>query len=254
MGVGQIDQPEYGNWVSSKLLSATVAMSVPFLGLSFIFPSLAVGAVLSLVAFAYLAYARHKFSEAGGNLQGRIRNLVIEHLDWAGEGKALDIGCGNGPLAIELAKRHPNAQVTGIDYWGGVWEYSKAVCDKNAEIEGAAGHVNFQKTGADSLPFEEESFEAVVSNLVFHEVRGVRDKRELVKEALRVVKKGGAFSFQDLFLSKQQFGDIDALVATIESWGVTKVTFARTSDSPFIPKALRLPFMLGRMGIVYGTK
>ena len=76
-------------------------------------------------------------------MQAPIRNLVIEHLAWDGEGKALDIGCGNAPLAIELARQHPNAHVTGIDYWGGMWEYSKAVCERNAEIEGVAGRMNF---------------------------------------------------------------------------------------------------------------
>ena len=255
MSVGQtVEEPEYGNWVSAKLLYASIAMSIPFLCLSFVFPILVVGAIPFLLSFAYFAYARRTFSQRGGNLQARIRNLVIEHLNWEGEGKALDIGCGNGPLAIELAKRHPNAHVTGIDYWGSMWEYSETVCERNAEIEGVAGRITFQKASAASLPFEDESFDAVVSNLVFHEVRDVRDKRELIKEALRAIKKGGAFSFQDLFLSKEYFGDVDGLLATIKSWGIREVAFVNTNDSEFIPKALRLPFMLGRIGIVYGTK
>jgi ubiquinone/menaquinone biosynthesis C-methylase UbiE len=179
---------------------------------------------------------------------------VIEHLNWDGEGNALDIGCGNAPLAIELAKRYSKAQVTGIDYWGGRWEYSKAVCEKNAEIEGVAGRVTFQKASAAALPFEVEYFDATVSNLVFHEVGDVRDKTELIKEALRMLKRGGAFAFQDLFLVKKYFSDVDDLVATIRSWGIKEVAFADTSGSKFIPKALRLPFMLGRIGIIYGTE
>jgi ubiquinone/menaquinone biosynthesis C-methylase UbiE len=179
---------------------------------------------------------------------------VIEHLEWNGEGKALDIGCGNAPLAIELAKRYPNTHVTGIDHWGGTWEYSRAVCEKNAAIESVASRMTFQKASAASLPFEDAYFDAVVSNLVFHEVGGVSDKRELIREALRVVKKGGAFAFQDLFLVKKYYGDVDDLVATIRSWGIKEVAFANTSHSEFIPKALRLPFMLGKIGIIYGKK
>ena len=189
-----------------------------------------------------------------GKLEAQIRNLVVEHLDWDGEGKALDIGCGNAPLAIQLAKRYPSAHVTGIDFWGGMWEYSKAVCERNAEIEGVAGRMNFQKASAATLPFEDESFDAAVSNLVFHEVGDVKDKRELIKEALRVVKRGGAFAFQDLFLLKRHFGKVDDLVAMNKSWGIKEVAFADTSDSEFIPKALRLPFMVGRIGIIYGKK
>jgi len=249
-----VARPDYGNWVSTKLTYGSAAMSIPFFVLSFLFPLLIVGAILFLLSFVYFVYARHKFSERGGNLQSRVRNLVIEHLNWDGEGNALDIGCGNAPLAIELAKQYSKAHVTGIDYWGGRWEYSKAVCEKNAEIEGVAGRVTFQKASAAALPFEVEYFDAAVSNLVFHEVGDVRDKTELIKEALRVLKRGGAFAFQDLFLVKKYFGDVDDLVATIRSWGIKEVAFADTSGSKFIPKALRLPFMLGRIGIIYGTK
>ena len=179
---------------------------------------------------------------------------MITHLGWGGEGRALDIGCGNGPMSIELSKRYPNAHVTGIDYWGGRWEYSKAVCERNAEIEFVADRVVFEKASAAGLPFEDEYFDAVVSNLVFHEVGGVRDKRELIKEALRVVKRGGVFAFQDLFLAKGVFGDVHDLVALVRSWGINEVTFEDTSDSKSIPRALKLPFMLGRIGVLYGKK
>jgi len=254
MSVRKTAEPEYGNWVSTKLIYGSIAMSVPFLVLSSLSPIFVAGTIPFLLSFAYFAYARHMFSQRGGNLQAPIRNLVVERLDWDGEGKALDIGCGNAPLAIELARRYPSAQVTGIDYWGGMWEYSKVVCERNAEIEGVAGRMNFQKASAAALPFEDEDFDAAVSNLVFHEVGDVKDKRELIKEALRVVKRGGAFAFQDLFLLKRHFGEVDDLVAMIKSWGIKEVAFANTSDSEFIPKALRLPFMVGRIGIIYGKK
>ena len=69
-----------------------------------------------------------------------------------------------------------------------------------------------------------------------------------------MVKKGGAFAFQDLFLLRGQFGEVDDLVATAKTWGMKEVAFVNTSGSEFIPKALKLPFMLGRIGIIYGTK
>jgi ubiquinone/menaquinone biosynthesis C-methylase UbiE len=252
--VGERAKPEYGNWVSTRLIYGSVAMSILFLGLSFLYPILAAVATPFLLSCGYFAYARHKFSEQGANLQARIRNLVIEHLNWNGEGRALDIGCGNAPLTIELAKRHPKAHITGIDYWGRAWDYSKTVCERNARIEGVAVRVTFQKASAAALPFEDESFDVAVSNLVFHEVRDVKDKKEVIKEALRVVRRGGAYSFQDLFLVKAHYGNIDDLVATIRSWGIKEVMFSDTSRSQFIPKALRLPFMIGRIGIIYGIK
>jgi SAM-dependent methyltransferase len=84
----------------------------------------------------------------------------------------------------------------------------------------------------------------VVSNLVFHEVRDVRDKKILLKEALRMVKPGGRFVFQDLFLWKQVYGPIDDLLVTINRWGIETVEFVNTSDSDFVPNTLKLPFMV----------
>jgi SAM-dependent methyltransferase len=246
---------DYGNWVSTKLVFVPGVLSLLFGGLSFLLPVLGVVAVIFFLCFLYFVYARYLFSPRGGNIQARIQDLVLDHMmGWDGIGKVLDIGCGNGPLTIQIAKRYPQAEAIGIDYWGTAWEYSKGVSDRNAAIEGVAERVTFERASASSLPFDDEAFDVVVSNLVFHEVRDVRDKKKLIKEALRVVRKGGWFVFQDLFLWKQVYGEVDDLLETIRSWGIETVEFVYTSDSDFIPKALKLPFMLGTAGILYGRK
>jgi ubiquinone/menaquinone biosynthesis C-methylase UbiE len=166
----------------------------------------------------------------------------------------LDIGCGNGALTIKFAQKCPRARVVGIDYWGKRWEYSKDACERNAKIEGVSERVTFKKASATSLPFCDGYFDAVVSNFVFHEVSDAKDKRELIREALRVVRKGGAFAFQDEFLIKQFWGDPDDLVAVVRGWGTNKVEFVRTRDADFIPRALRIPFILGAIAIIAGNK
>ena len=114
--------------------------------------------------------------------------------------------------------------------------------------------MTFQKADAAALPFDDDTMDVVVSNLVFHEVGGVRDKKELVREALRVVKKGGRFVLQDLFLWKRIYGDPDELIETIRSWGIGEVKLINTSNLAFIPPALKLPFMLGTIGMLVGEK
>ena len=96
--------------------------------------------------------------------------------------------------------------------------------------------------------------DVVVSNLVFHEVGGVKDKKELVREALRVVKKRGKFVFQDLFLLKRLYGKNDEFMETVRSWGIKEVEFVNTSKLAFIPPVLKLPFMLGTIGLIVGEK
>jgi SAM-dependent methyltransferase len=247
-------EPAYGNWVSKRLLYGSGVLGLIFLGFSFLFPILIILAAFFILAFFYFVYARFKFSPAGGNLQERIRDLVLDYLEWDGHGEALDIGCGNGPLVIDIAKKYPQSKAVGIDYWGGVWDYSKNRCEENARLGGVSDRTSFQKASASSLPFNDGHFDAVVSNFVFHEVSDMKDKRDLIKEALRVVKKGGVFSFQDLFLVERIYGETDDLLEVIKSWGVERVAFVPTNDLDFIPGALKLPFMVGAIGIIYGRK
>jgi len=230
-------KPEYGNWIPKRMIYLSGFVGFVFLGLGLLFWVLAIPAALFFLVAAYFLYARHQFSLQGGKVQDRVWTLVLANLDWNGEGKALDIGCGNGALTNKLAQKYPKAHVTGIDYWGKRWEYSKNICDRNAEIEGVSERVTFQKASAVLLPFDDGYFDAAVSNFVFHEVSDAKDKRELIREAL-----------------KQLFGDIDDLIETIKSWGITKVEFVQTRDADVIPQTLKLPFILGSIGLIHGEK
>jgi len=273
-----VDGDAYGNWVSTRFITgplliafvfAVVALTGHVVHIPWLVPLMLVGAALAVLAAAYFAYARHLLAANGGEVQARVQRLVLDHLDWDGGAAAraatnatavgagaaaLDIGCGNGPLTIALAQRYPPARVTGIDFWGGSWEYSQDVCEANAAAQGVAGRTTFQRASAAALPFADGAFAAVVSNLCFHEVRDASDKREVVREALRVLEPGGAFSFQDLFRMKSVYGSIDELVATVRGWGVASVEYVDTARSDFIPGALRLPFMVGTMGVLHGRK
>jgi SAM-dependent methyltransferase len=245
---------EYGNWVSLRLVYAPVLAGGGFIALSIWSHVLVIVAAILLLIAAYFAYARYLFAPQGGNVQGAVWTTLLDHLEWDGRGRALDVGCGSGALSIRLAIRYPAAVVTGIDHWGKQWEYSKALCERNAVIESVGERLTFRQASASSLPFPDESFDVVVSNLTFHEVKDTPDKRLLVKEALRVLRTGGIFAFQDLFLMKRIYGDIDGLLMIIRSWGVAKVKFVDTHDAPFIPWALKLPFMVGTMGVIEGMK
>src|SRR5262249_25441799 len=125
-----------------------------------------------LISFLFPLYAYVAFSQHGGRFQEKVYNLIIQSLGKA-TGKILDIGTGNGVLAIQLAQQNDQAEVVGIDYWGEDWEYSKNVCEKNAELGGVEQRVRFQKGDAAQLEFASDTFDGAVSNLTFHEVRSV---------------------------------------------------------------------------------
>lgn len=39
-------------------------------------------------------------------------------------------------MSIKAAKKFPKAEITGMDYWGTGWDYSKKLCEDNAKAEG----------------------------------------------------------------------------------------------------------------------
>ncbi len=245
---------DYGNWVPAKMIVIPALLSLISLLLSLKACGFLLGFLLFGLVALYFWIASYIFSKDEKRFQDRVEQLVVDQITWHGKGKALDIGCGNAPLSIKLAKKFPTAKVTGIDYWGKNWDYSMQVCQKNAEVAGVSDRVDFQHGSASSLPFDDDTFDLVVSNLVFHEVQDVKDKRIPLHEALRVLKPGGIFVLQDLFLLQAYFGTPQDLISLLKSWGVKEVEFIRTCDEDFIPAIVKLPFMVGALAILKGVK
>lgn len=260
------EKPDYATWIPVKLLTTTgitgTVLAVLF-GLSFLIPDGPVAIVLRILFgasalvilcfFGYMSHAHRLLSYEGGGVQGKILDNVLAHLDWDGNGTLLDIGCGSGALVIKAAKKYPQAQVIGMDYWGELWDYNRSQCEANAQIEGVGSRVTFRKGDAAKLDFPDASFDAAVSNFVFHEVRSQPDKLALIRLALRVIKPGGVFAFEDVFFSKTHYPDPEMLMREL-SRDVKEIRFVDTRKSSFVPRSLRTPLVAGQMGLICGVK
>jgi len=251
-----METPDYGNWVPQKIMHISLLASiVSFLltllnNIQLLDTALAISSLGFLSLFIYLRYVHWLLEKDGQAMQKQFWNLLIEHLQWDGAGDALDIGTGNGPLAIFLAKKYPTSTVKGIDYWGNPWTYSKEKCEINARIEYVSNRTSFERASAVSLPFDDEVFGAVLSNFVFHAIKG-EDRVQLIAEALRVLRKGGAYAFQDLF--NDEFYSNDFL-EVVRSWGLREVNFVESLEYVYVPFALKMKHMTGGSGILYGIK
>jgi len=97
------------------------------------------------------------------------------------EGKrVLDVGCGNGLVLSRYARA--GARVAGVD----LTEAGVELCRKRFALGGLAGE--FRVAPAESLPFDDESFDCVCSMGVLHHVS---DVKAAVGEIRRVLVPGG---------------------------------------------------------------
>ena len=212
-------------------------------------------ALLLFLLIIFILYARYLLSPKGKNWQELIINSIFKYIKIDKQKmKIIDIGCGNGLLTIKLAKKYFNSRIIGIDYWGKDWDYSLKACKNNAEEEGVIDRIEFKKASASKLPFKDEEFDLAVSNFVFHEVKDTKDKKLVIKEALRVVKKGGYFAFHDHFPRKKIYGDIHKLLEIIKSWGISDVNYKFTGDEDFLKNSFLYYIFKIKNGIIYGIK
>ncbi len=258
-------EPEYGNWIPVKLvgilLSLTIVAFIIFILTMLYSESNLLKALTTLLFlvitffFGYMICVRRAFSFKHGGLMGKVHQYVLDCLAWDGKGKLLDVGCGSGALTIRCAKAFTEAECTGIDYWGSLWDYNLKMCVCNAEIEGVGERCSFQKGDASRLEFGDETFDAVVSNFVYHEVRNNPNKEALIRETLRVLKKGGAFALHDLFSNKHIYKDFNGIVERLKADGISEIYFvANTEKTIPLPQLMRMPGMLTGLGILYGKK
>jgi ubiquinone/menaquinone biosynthesis C-methylase UbiE len=90
--------------------------------------------------------------------------------------RVLDIGCGTGELLSRLAASYPDAQLAGVD---------PARDMLNAAEAKLAGRADLQVAYADSLPWPDGSFDAVISCNVFHYITHPMVALHEIKRVLR---------------------------------------------------------------------
>ena len=100
-------------------------------------------------------------------------------------GKLLEVPVGTGVLTMPLYKSLPEAAITCLDYSPDMMENAK----KRADAMGAE-NITFVQGDVGALPFEDESFDIVLSLNGFH---AFPDKDAAYRETFRVLKSGGTF-------------------------------------------------------------
>ncbi|WP_036324623.1 class I SAM-dependent methyltransferase [Microbispora sp. ATCC PTA-5024] len=156
-----------------------------------------VGAVILLAGAALFANTtlRGKF---------QVWDEELDRLGLKGDEHALDLGCGRGLVLFKAARRLPAGRATGVDLWtrdqsGNSMDAAMA----NARAEGVADRVELVTGDMRDLPFDDASFDLVVSSLAVHNIPDDEGRAAAVREAFRVLRPGGVLRLADFRHSRR---------------------------------------------------
>lgn len=134
---------------------------------------------------------------------------ILDRLNLRGDEHVLDIGCGRGAVLLLAAERVPSGRAVGADIWLSRDQSgnSPASTERNALLEGVSDRVELVHADARDLPFDQGTFDIVVSSLVFHNIAGHDGRGRALQEAVRVLRPGGELRIVD-FLPDRYIGPL----------------------------------------------
>jgi arsenite methyltransferase len=162
---------------------------------------------------------------AGFGLYASIRGKfvvwakLLDGLALRGDEQILDIGCGRGAVLLMAAQHLTSGRAVGVDIWrkqdqsGNAEESTR----RNAVAEGVSDRIELHTADMTSLPFENNSFDVVVSSLAIHNIKTKAARDRAIDESVRVLRPGGRLLIVDIFATHQY-------VARLTELGLPNVT------------------------------
>jgi ubiquinone/menaquinone biosynthesis C-methylase UbiE len=106
-------------------------------------------------------------------------------------GLALEVGPGPGYVGLEWLKRTDGTSLKGLDISADMVEIAK----RNTKEYGFENRVEYVISGADTMPFDDNTFDGVFSTGSLHEWS---EPKKIFNEIYRVLKPSGKFFVGDL--------------------------------------------------------
>lgn len=130
----------------------------------------------------------------------RLRDKIVNSFEWRGDEQVLDVGCGHGLMLIAAAKRLKTGKATGVDLWQKEDQAgnSAEATAENVRLEGVTDRVELKDGDARALPFESDTFDAVLSSWALHNIYEKQERDKAIREIVRVLKPGGRTVIVDI--------------------------------------------------------
>ena len=160
--------------------------------------------------------------------QGRaLRQRSLSVADLHPADVVLDVGCGTGTLALEVARSvGRTGRVCGID------PSAEQIARAHAKAARRRAPVEFQKGVIEQLPYSDATFDVVLSTLMMHHLPAPT-KRQGLSEIARVLKPGGRLVIADFTRKQDRTGKaasfhaggsrLEDLVALVQETGFERL-------------------------------
>jgi SAM-dependent methyltransferase len=193
-----------GNAVGGTAALAGAGIGWAVLGRRHRVPAIVLGGWLGVWGLVAVAQAGLMIrSSRAGKLTERDR--LLGELPWRGDEWVLDVGCGRGLLLVGAARRLTTGRAVGLDLWRRQDQAGNdpAATMANARAEGVAERVELRDGDARQLPFDDRTFDVVVSSLALHNIPGSEGRAAAIGEIVRVLKPGGRVAVLDFRGTRQ---------------------------------------------------
>ena len=130
---------------------------------------------------------------------------LLDQLKLRGDERILDLGCGRGAVLMLAAQHLTTGRAVGVDLWkrGDQSGNAAEATQRNAVAEGVADRVEVHTGDMQALPFEDNSFDLIVSSMAIHNISGRAGREKAVSEAVRVLRPGGRLLIADVRGTRQ---------------------------------------------------